>query len=230
MIEIMRAVTAGGKLIAFDEPTSSLTDEEARRLYEVIRRLRASGASVVYVSHRLNEIIDLADRIVVLRDGRLIADQPVEGLNEQSISRLMVGRDLKDLFRRQKVVRDEAVLRVSGLTTDAVSDITFTLHRGEVLGIGGLMGAGRSELARALIGFDRRRSGSIMIDGKNLRPNDVAASIIAGIGLAPEDRKTEALLLGRSILDNATVCSRYLVSTLGHEELQAQGRDRWWRR
>lgn len=215
MIEIMRAVRAGGRLIAFDEPTSSLTDEEARHLYSIIRRLKADGVSVVYISHRLNEIIDLADRVAVLRDGRLVADQPAAGLTEQAISRLMVGRELKDLFRRTKSAKHDVILTVSGLTSDAVHDVSLTLRRGEVLGIGGLMGAGRSELARAIVGFDRRLAGEVIIDGTPLRANNVAASIAAGIGLAPEDRKGEALLLARSILDNATLCVPEQVSTAG---------------
>jgi L-arabinose transport system ATP-binding protein len=215
MIEIMRAVRAGGRLIAFDEPTSSLTDQEARHLYSIVRRLKAEGVSIVYISHRLNEIIDLADRVAVLRDGKLVADRPAAGLTEQAISQLMVGRELKDLFRRTKSTPNNAVLQVRGLNSDAVHDIDLTLNRGEVLGIGGLMGAGRSELARAIVGFDRRSSGSIIIDGRELRANDVAASITAGIGLAPEDRKSEALLLMRSILDNAALCIPEQVSSGG---------------
>jgi len=215
MIEIMRAVRAGGRLIAFDEPTSSLTDQEARHLYSIVRRLKSEGVSIVYISHRLNEIIDLADRVAVLRDGRLVADRPAAGLTEQAISQLMVGRELKDLFRRAKSTPKDAVLEVRGLHSDAVHDINLTLNRGEVLGIGGLMGAGRSELARAIVGFDRRTGGSILVDGRELRANDVAASISAGIGLAPEDRKSEALLLMRSILDNAALCIPEQVSTAG---------------
>jgi L-arabinose transport system ATP-binding protein len=215
MIEIMRAVRAGGRLIAFDEPTSSLTDEEARHLFSIIRQLKAEGVGIVYISHRLNEIIELCDRVAVLRDGRLVADQPAAGSSERAISQLMVGRELKDLFRRQKAARHEPILTVSGLSSEAVHGIDLTLNRGEVLGIGGLMGAGRSELARAIVGFDRRLAGEILIDGKKLRPNDVAASIAAGIGLAPEDRKREALLLARSILDNATLCVPEQISTAG---------------
>ena len=215
MIEIMRAVRAGGRLIAFDEPTSSLTDEEARHLFRIIRQLKSEGTSIVYISHRLNEIIDLADRVAVLRDGRLVADQPVAGLTERAISQLMIGRELKDLFRRQKLIKHDAILKVSGLSSQAVHDIHLTLHRGEVLGIGGLMGAGRSELARAIVGFDKRIAGEVVVEGRPLRPNDVAASIAAGIGLAPEDRKTEALLLMRSILDNATLCVPEQISTAG---------------
>ena len=215
MIEIMRAVRAGGRLIAFDEPTSSLTDEEARQLYRIIRQLQAENVSIVYISHRLNEVIDLADRVAVLRDGRLVADEPAAGLTEQSISRLMVGRELKDLFLRTKTSHHEPVLVVSGLSSDKVHDVSLTLHRGEVLGIGGLMGAGRSELARAIVGFDRRLAGDVQVEGRALRANDVAASIAAGIGLAPEDRKSEALLLARSILDNAAICIPDKVSSFG---------------
>ena len=112
MIEIMRAVRAGGRLIAFDEPTSSLTDDEARRLFAVIRRLRAEGVSIVYISHRLNEIIDLADRIVVLRDGRLVDDSPAAGATEQGIAKLMVGRDVADLFTRESRSAGRVVLEV----------------------------------------------------------------------------------------------------------------------
>ena len=206
MIEIMRAVRAGGRLIAFDEPTSSLTDDEARRLFAVIRRLRADGASIIYISHRLNEIIDLADRIVVLRDGRLVDDSPATGATEQGIAKLMVGRDVADLFTRQSKDVQEIVLEVDRLTTDKVKDVSLTVRKGEVLGIAGLMGAGRSELAKGIFGYDRRRSGRVVMNGVPLAPDSPQAAIIAGIGFAPEDRKHEALLLFRSILDNAALC------------------------
>ena len=215
MIEIMRAVRAGGRLIAFDEPTSSLTDDEARRLFAVIRRLKADGVAVVYISHRLNEIIDLADRIAVLRDGRLVGEQPAAGATEESISRAMVGRDLDNLFRRDRRAPGEALLEVRGLTTDHVVDIGLSVRRGEVLGIGGLMGAGRSELARAIVGYDPRLAGTIVMAGRPLPENDTAAAIRAGIGFAPEDRKHEALLLFRSILDNAALCIPAETSSFG---------------
>ena len=215
MIEIMRAVRASGRLIAFDEPTSSLTDEEARHLFGIIRQLKSENVAIIYISHRLNEIVALADRVAVLRDGRLVADLPAKGLAEEDISRLMVGRELDDLFRRTKAQHDDPILEVSHLSSEAVHDISLTLHRGEVLGIGGLMGAGRSELARDIVGYDRRISGDIRIDGVALRRNDVAASIGAGIGFAPEERKHEALLLARSILDNATLVVPEQISTAG---------------
>ncbi len=206
MIEIIRAVTAGGRLLAFDEPTSSLTDEEARRLFAVIETLKRDGVAVIYISHRLKEVLDLTDRIVVLRDGRVVASMMTAETDIPAITRAMVGRDIADLFGQRHAARGRPVLEIAGLVSDAIHDVSLTLHAGEILGIGGLMGAGRSELARAIVGFDRRRSGTIRIDGQTLRPNSPADAISHGIGLAPEDRKHEALLMVRSILDNAALC------------------------
>jgi L-arabinose transport system ATP-binding protein len=215
MIEIMRAVRAGGRLIAFDEPTSSLTDDEARRLFAVIRRLRADGVSVIYISHRLPEIIELADRIAVLRDGRLVGIVTAEEASEEAITHLMVGRDLSGLFRRSRRTVGEDILTLDRLTTDHIRDITLSVRRGEVLGIGGLMGAGRSELAKAVVGYDRRKGGSITMAGTEVPANSPADAIRCGIGFAPEDRKREALLLFRSILDNAALCIPDKVSEFG---------------
>jgi len=206
MIEIMRAVRVGGKVIAFDEPTSSLTDEEARRLFAIIRDLRIQRVAIIYISHRLNEIISLADRIAVLRDGKLVDLMTGEGVSEEKITRKMIGRDLKQMFPGKEGAKGPAILEVDKMTTNHVQDISFTLHQGEVLGIGGLMGAGRSELAKGLFGFHRRLSGRVTLGGQDLPSGDVAAAIQAGMGFAPEDRKEEALLLMRSILDNSVLC------------------------
>lgn len=215
MIEIMRAVHAGGRLIAFDEPTSSLTKEETRALFTIIRQLSAGGVSVIYISHRLNEITELADRLVVLRDGRLVAEQSARGVSVDEITKKMIGRDLDTLFSRSAHTPGRDVLSVRDLTTDHVRDVTFSLRAGEVLGIGGLVGAGRTELARGVFGVDRRLSGTVTVDGVPVRPDDPAAAIRAGIGLAPEDRKEEALLLMRSILDNIALCVPDRVSRFG---------------
>ncbi|HEV8388286.1 MAG TPA: sugar ABC transporter ATP-binding protein [Dongiaceae bacterium] len=215
MIEIMRAVRAGGRLIAFDEPTSSLTDDEARRLFAVIRRLRSDGVSIIYISHRLPEIIEMADRIAILRDGRLVGTVPAREATEESIARLMVGRDLTGLFRRSRRAIGDELLTLDRLTTDHVRDISLSVRRGEVLGIGGLMGAGRSELAKAIVGYDRRRSGAVRMAGSDVPANSPADAIRCGIGFAPEDRKREALLLFRSILDNAALCIPDKVSEFG---------------
>ena len=215
MIEIMRAVHAGGKLIAFDEPTSSLTDEEARRLFDIIRQLREQGVAVVYISHRLSEITELADRIAVLRDGCMVDVLNAEGVTEEHITRLMVGRPLSDMYPQKDSESGETVLEVNKMTTEHVSDISFELRKGEVLGIGGLMGAGRSELAKGVFGFHRRLSGKVLLDGRELPSRDTAAAIAGGIGFAPEDRKEEALLLLQSILDNSVLCVPDQVSNGG---------------
>ncbi|WP_226781550.1 sugar ABC transporter ATP-binding protein [Oceaniglobus trochenteri] len=215
MIEIMRAVQAGGKLIAFDEPTSSLTDEETRRLFAIINRLRDDGVAIIYISHRLAEITELADRVAVLRDGALVDDLPAEGLTEERITHLMVGRPLSDMFPDRDPSTGDVVLKVEGLTTEHVSDVSLELRRGEVLGIGGLIGAGRSELAKGIFGFHRRLSGRVLLDGNELPSGDTAAAIAAGIGFAPEDRKEEALLLMQTILENAVLCVPEKVSTGG---------------
>jgi L-arabinose transport system ATP-binding protein len=215
MIEIMRAVSRGGRLIAFDEPTSSLTDEEAHRLFAIIRRLKAQGTAVVYISHRLPEVIALADHVAVLRDGGLVAQRPVPGVSEADIAQLMVGRDLGSLYSRTPGVPGRVLLEVRGLATHAVRDVTLTVRAGEVVGLGGLMGAGRSELARGIFGFDRRLAGEVLLEGRALKPNSPGDAILAGIGFAPEDRKQEALLLARSVLDNMTLCVPEKVSRFG---------------
>ncbi|WP_339983856.1 sugar ABC transporter ATP-binding protein [Gymnodinialimonas ulvae] len=215
MIEIMRAVQAGGRLVAFDEPTSSLTDEETQRLFTIIRDLRGQGVAIIYISHRLPEITALADRVVVLRDGLLVDDLPAEGVTESQITRLMVGRELSEMFPDRKSSDGSVVLKVDAMNTEHVHDISLELRAGEVLGIGGLIGAGRSELAKGIFGFHRRTAGTVMVNGTELPSGDTAAAIAAGIGFAPEDRKEEALLLMQTILENSVLCVPEKVSSRG---------------
>lgn len=215
MIEIIRAVRAGGRLIAFDEPTSSLTDDEARRLFRIVRRLRDEGTAVIYISHRLNEVIDLADHVSVLRDGRIVSTTSIDEETADTIAQKMVGRELNTLFHRTSKARTDLILRVENMSTDAVHDINLDIYAGEVVGLGGLMGAGRSELAKAIFGFDRVIQGRVEMGGKSLPVGNTAAAIQAGIGFAPEDRKHEALLLMRSILENASIVIPDLVSSFG---------------
>ncbi len=162
--------------------------------------------AVVYISHRLAEVFVLADRVAVLRDGELVALRPKEALDEAEVVRLMVGRDLGGLFRRRTAPAGEPVLEVEDLSTDKVKNCSIVVRAGEVVGLGGLIGAGRSELARGIFGFDRRRRGTVSVAGRAVRPDSPGDAILAGIGFAPEDRKEEALLLARSVLDNITLC------------------------
>ncbi|MFF3600432.1 sugar ABC transporter ATP-binding protein, partial [Kitasatospora indigofera] len=206
LVEIMRAVTGEqARVIAFDEPTSSLSEHEVDALFSLIRRLRDQGIAIIYVSHRMKEIFRLADRIAVLRDGTLAGVLDAGSAHEADVVRLMVGRDLSTLFTRQDVATDRVVLDVRGVTTDAVRDIDLTVRAGEVVALAGLIGAGRSELALALAGDQPVHSGTITLDGRQLRTGRPGAAIAAGIGLAPEERKAQALLLHRTIRDNTSL-------------------------
>ncbi|MFE7331808.1 sugar ABC transporter ATP-binding protein [Streptomyces sp. NPDC057565] len=207
LVEIMRALTGTvpARVIAFDEPTSSLSEHEVEALFALIRRLRGQGIAIVYVSHRMQEIFRLADRIAVLRDGNLVGVQQASTTNEGELVRLMVGRDLSSMFVRQKVATDRLVLDVNNLTTDDVTDISLRVHAGEVVGLAGLIGAGRSELALALAGDLPIHSGTATLDGKALRAGDPGAVIRAGLGLAPEERKAQALFLQQSIRENTSL-------------------------
>ncbi|WP_367825322.1 sugar ABC transporter ATP-binding protein [Streptomyces sp. LMG1-1-1.1] len=207
LVEIMRALTGSttARLIAFDEPTSSLSEHEVDALFALIRRLRDDGIAIVYVSHRMQEIFQLADRIAVLRDGTLVGVQDARATDEGELVRLMVGRDLSAMFVRQRVATDRLVLDVRNLTTDDVTDISLRVHAGEVVGLAGLIGAGRSELALALAGDLPIRAGTATLDGVKLRGGRPGEVIRAGLGLAPEERKAQALFLQQSIKENASL-------------------------
>jgi len=206
LVEIVRALKAGVRLLCLDEPTSSLTDEEAERLFELVQRLRGEGMAIIYVSHRLREITRLADRVVILRDGRLVADSVATEITRDEIVRTMVGRSLEDQFQRTRAVRDEVVLAVEDLRTPMhPRGISLTVKAGEVVALAGLIGAGRSELARAIFGDFPRLSGTVTVAGIPVKAGSSRAAIDAGIGLAPEDRKGQALVLIRSVLENTTL-------------------------
>ncbi|MEV6749926.1 sugar ABC transporter ATP-binding protein [Streptomyces sp. NPDC051080] len=207
LVEIMRALTGTttARLIAFDEPTSSLSEHEVDALFALIRRLRDEDVAIVYVSHRMQEIFQLADRIAVLRDGSLAGVQDARSTDEDELVRLMVGRDLSTMFVRQRVATDRLALDVQNLTTDDVTDVSLRVHAGEVVGLAGLIGAGRSELALALAGDLPVHSGTATLDGVRLRSGRPGDVIRAGLGLAPEERKAQALFLQQSVKDNASL-------------------------
>jgi len=205
IVEIMRAIKSGIRVLALDEPTSSLTDDEVERLFTLVRRLRDEGVAIIYVSHRIKEILRLCDRVAILRDGRLVAVKPAAGLNDAEIMRLMVGRELSAVLKRQRAGTEQEVLRVEGLNSNWHSNISFHINAGEVVGFAGLVGAGRSELAKVIFGELPKSGGRILLGGRNVnirRPDDAIAK---GIGFAPEDRKREGLILMRSVLENASM-------------------------
>ena len=205
IVEIMRALKSGVRVLALDEPTSSLTDEEVDRLFTLVRRLRDEGVAIIYVSHRINEILRLCDRVAILRDGELVAVKPAAELTEAEIVRLMVGRELSDIFQRRPAGTDHEVLRVEDLKSNWHRGVSFHINAGEVVGFAGLIGAGRTELAKVIFGDLPKTSGRIVLDGQDVnirRPDDAIAK---GIGFAPEDRKREGLILIRSVLENASL-------------------------
>jgi ABC-type sugar transport system ATPase subunit len=207
MVEIMRAYHRNSDVIAFDEPTASLSDTEIDVLFRLIEKLKNEGKIVIYVSHRMAEIFKVTDDIIVLKDGKLVKELRTVETDEAELIKAMVGRDIGDTYA--KLTRNEnqgdVILEVKNLTTTKISNVSFTLHRGEVIGFAGLVGAGRTELARAIFGVDPILSGEIILDGKPVRFKSPTDAIAAGIALCPEDRKEQGLVLIRSIKDNVTI-------------------------
>jgi ABC-type sugar transport system ATPase subunit len=215
LVEILRALRQDVRVIAFDEPTSSLSDTEVQALFTLIRQLRARGVAIIYVSHRMKEIFDLSDRVTVLRDGQDKGTRALGETTEGELIRMMVGRDLENMFERSSRPRADVVLLVNDVSTDDVHNISFDIHAGEVVGLAGLVGAGRTELAHALAGDTRITSGSISVEGRRLQLRSPKDAIRAGICLAPEERKAQALLLDRSVRDNTTLAVLRRLSTGG---------------
>ncbi|HEV2970754.1 MAG TPA: sugar ABC transporter ATP-binding protein [Pirellulales bacterium] len=207
MVEIAKVLSQNARIIIMDEPTSCLTLTETGRLLATIKDLRDQGVSIIYISHRLNEVKQCADRVVALRDGKNAGFLDREQINHQNMVRLMVGRDLKDLFVRTSGERQGRCLQVRGLRTAANphATVSFDVERGEVLGIAGLVGAGRSEVAQAVFGVDPPLEGSISIDGKPVAIHSSRDAISAGIFLVPEDRRKMGLVTDMSIRENVSM-------------------------
>jgi ribose transport system ATP-binding protein len=210
LVEIVKALSREARLIIFDEPTTSLTARESERLFTIIERLRGQGIAIIYISHILGDVIRLCDDIVVLRDGQVVAAEPTPALHIERMITLMVGRTIDHLFpeRTTKPNDDRPALSVRGLSQPGtVKDISFDLHRGEVLGVSGLMGSGRSELARIVFGLDGYESGKIAIDGAELPPRSPRQAMERGLAFLTEDRRGEGLMMEASIRDNIVLPS-----------------------
>ena len=207
LLQIAEAVSRGARLIVFDEPTSSLSTPEAERLFALIARLRERGVTSVYVSHRLDELYRLCDDVTVLRDGRHVLTKPIADLPRDALIEAMVGRRLEAHQPNHIDARPgRELLRAAHLSTPAgVHDVSLSLHAGEVVGLAGLVGAGRSQLAEAIFGLDPNVSGGLWIRGEAVRLKSAADAIARGIGLVPEDRKRQGLVLGMTGLHNASL-------------------------
>jgi ribose transport system ATP-binding protein len=223
LIEVARALVSNARVIVFDEPTSSLTERDAARLFEVIDRLRAKGLAIVYISHFLEEVRRVAQRYVVLRDGRSVASGSLEGASFSTIIEQMVGRELTELFPEIARVPGEVILDLSNLSGRKLPKrADLSLRRGEVFGISGLVGAGRTELLRAIFGLDPVKGGQVQVKGFIGSRSNPHARILQGVGLLSEDRKGEGLALGRSIEDNLTYPSLGRHSRWGWLDLKAR--------
>jgi ribose transport system ATP-binding protein len=202
LVAIARALASRARILLMDEPTSSLFDDAVERLFRLIDVLKQSGVAVVYVSHRMDEIFRICDRATVLRDGATMGTRVIAETNSDELIRMMVGRDLESTSRARSS-SGEILLSVSNLSTKRLQNISFELRKGEVLGIAGLVGAGRSEIGAALFGLDHRVSGTIRLNGREVAPRSPSEAIKLGIALVPEDRKSEGLMMQMSVAENA---------------------------
>jgi ABC-type sugar transport system ATPase subunit len=216
-VEILKALARGAKVLCMDEPTAVLNEAEKAKLLTVIRSLANSGTTVILVSHYLEEVLGLVDRVTVLRDGRHIITEDASNHTPDTLVGLMVGREVDFLVPEIPPVPDEAqaVIQVTGLCTSKVEDISFTVRQGEILGIAGLVGSGRSETLLAVFGADRTTAGHIEINGRRLRANSIREAIQAGIALVPESRKEQGLVMSRPVDENIALATLSNRSTAG---------------
>ncbi|QPP09946.1 sugar ABC transporter ATP-binding protein [Streptomyces bathyalis] len=203
IVEIAKALSFDARVLIMDEPTAALTGTETARLFSVVETLRAEGAAVLFISHRLDEIFRLCRRVTTLRDGRLVATEALEGLTEDDLVRRMVGRDLDELYPKQETTPGERALTVRRLTREGVfHDVSFEVRRGEIVALAGLVGAGRSEVVQAVFGVDRADAGEVEVGGKALKAGSPTAAMDAGVALVPEDRRQRGLVMEMSIERN----------------------------
>lgn len=206
MVEIVRATSFGSKIIVMDEPTSSLSEWEVRILFDLIRTLKENNVGVVYISHRLNELEQIADRITILRDGKYISTVSTKETNRSEWIALMVGRELSSYYTKTSTAQEKTVLEVQNLSDGQhVKNVSFTLHKGEILGFAGLVGAGRSETMECLFGLSSRKNGSVQLDGREVNFKNPREAMRNGIGFVPEDRKVEGLFLKQSVGFNISI-------------------------
>jgi ribose transport system ATP-binding protein len=225
MVEIARALTDAARILVMDEPTSALSEREVAQLFATIAHLTSSGVAVVYISHRMEEVFRIGQRVTVLRDGCHIATLDIADVSVPELVRLMADRDVSDHYPRRAHVRGEELLRVEDLDGRGLRDVSLVLHAGEVLGIAGLVGAGRSRLARAISGAEPVELGRIAIRGRTVRINSPAAAARAGIGFLPEDRKQHGLVLSLSVERNVAMSHLQALSRFGLMDRRAERRE-----
>lgn len=204
MVEIAKAVSQNAKILIMDEPSAPLTNAEVESMFAIVDQLKKNGVTIIYISHRLDEIFRLSDRVTILRDGRYVATLHTADTNKDELVKYMVGRELTEIYPRRssKCIKDEVMFEAVDVSGNGDRNISLKLHRGEVLGLGGLVGAGRTELAELIFGMKAKTTGSFLYKGKEISPRTPKEAISCGIGLVPEDRKAKGVLLGLSIKNN----------------------------
>ena len=215
MVEIAKAVSQNAKLLIMDEPSAPLTSAEVEAMFAIVDKLKAGGVSIIYISHRLDEIFRLADRITILRDGQYVTTLNTDETNKDELVKYMVGRQLTEVYpkRDEICVKDEVIFEAVNVSGNGDKNISFKIHRGEVLGLGGLVGAGRTEFAELMFGMRQKTAGKFIFKGKEISPKTPKDAIELGIGLVPEDRKKEGALLGMSIRCNINMPIYQRIST-----------------
>lgn len=226
MVEIAKALSVNAQVLIMDEPTSALTLHEVADLFRIARQLRDAGTAIIFISHRLDEVFELADRVTVLRDGHYVGTRDVSGVTHDELIRMMVGRTLDDLFPKMDVERGEVVLRVEGLTKEGMfEDVSFELHRGEILGLAGLVGAMRTDVGRALFGVEPADSGSIWVNGQQAPIRHPKDALALGIAYVPEDRQRHGLVLPMNITQNVTLPILQEFANMGWLDQQAEAQE-----
>jgi ribose transport system ATP-binding protein len=216
IVEIAKALSMQARILIMDEPTSALTEREIRSLFATIRKLKQKDVSIIYISHRFDEVFEIGGRVTVLRDGKHVGTRDVAGASKQELITMMVARPVNAHFPKEPAVRGEEVLKLDGLTVKgALKNISFSLHRGEVLGIAGLMGSGRTTLARAIFGLEKLDRGRVYVKGRASEIRSPRAAIARGIGLLTEDRKSQGLVLGLTVMANVCLPSIEKISKFG---------------
>lgn len=207
MVEIAKSLSISAQILIMDEPTSSLSGHETEQLFKVLKELRSQGVSIIYISHRLGEVKEVADRVMVLRDGVVSGHLSREEISHDNMVRLMVGRDVEKFYRRKHAITKKPIFEVKDFIVPSKPNkrIKFSIYEGEVLVLAGLVGAGRTEIAHALFGIDKPLSGKILLDGKTLKINNPQDAIRAGIGLVPEDRNLNGLIVEMAVEENITL-------------------------
>ena len=215
LVEIAKSLTRNVRLLIMDEPTAPLTTNETRLLMEIMKKLKEKGVTIIYISHRLSEIFEVADRVTIMRDGQKISTHPVKGITKEEMIRGMVGREMKDTFPTRTVIQGPVVMKVEGLCGNGVKDVNFELHRGEILGLAGLVGAGRTEIMRILYGADKKEQGKVWLDGKEVNFRTPRQAVAQGLVLIPEDRKRQGAILPLPISQNISLPNLKRISAFG---------------